>query len=202
MTIRRGEQWGEPAICPPEVPVVAGDRELRQWVLSARRRGEPVPEVGVSGGDLARTCGGGVGARPCAAKVTVDLMRITLDGNEATWGVAHTFAHRGWWRGDVVMIMNAEYYGVYDVVPRSHPNDGKLDVVRADAAMNVRQRWQARRRAITGSHLPHRHLAVQSVTDFDVRFSKPMIVWVDGERCGAAVDLTVSVEPDGLTIYI
>jgi hypothetical protein len=201
MTIRKGEPWGEPAVCPPDVAVMANDRQLRGHLVAARTRELPASAIGVAGGDLARTCGGGLGRRPCAARVTVDAMRLTLDG-VPTWGVAHVIAHRGWWRGDVTMIMNAEYFGVYDVVPRSHPNDGKLEVLQVDPAMPVRQRWQARKRARTGTHLPHRHLSVRSITDFDLNFRQPMIVWVDGVRYGAVRDLSVSVEPDALTIYV
>jgi diacylglycerol kinase family enzyme len=188
--------------CPADAEVVGSDRTLRDWVVAARERVEAIPEVGVAGGDLARTCGGGLGARPSAAKVTVDVMRITLDGNDRTWGVAHVVAHRGWWRGDVLMVMNAEYYGAYDVVPRSHPNDGRVDVVHVDPAMSIRQRWQARKRALTGAHLPHRHISVQSLTETDLHFAKPVIIWIDGVRYGAVRDLHVVVEPDALTIYV
>jgi hypothetical protein len=202
MTIRKGEPWGERAVCPSDVEVVGSDRALRDWVVAARERDRPIPEVGVAAGDLARSCGGGLGGRPSAAKVTVDVMRVTLDSNQRTWGVAHVVAHRGWWRGDVLMVMNAEFYGAYDVAPRSHPNDGRVDVVHVDPAMSMRQRWQARQRAVTGAHVPHRHISVQSLTEMNLHFAKPVIVWIDGLRCGAVRDLSIAVEPDALTIYV
>ena len=33
MTIRKGEAWGEPAVCPSDLRVVSTDRELRDWVI-------------------------------------------------------------------------------------------------------------------------------------------------------------------------
>lgn len=201
MTIRKGEPWGEPAVCPPDVPVVASDRQLRDFLVAARQRQVPVPPVGVSAGDLARTCGGGIGGRPEAARVTVDAMNIVLDGRR-TWAVAHVVAHRGWWRGDVLMVMNAEYRGAYDVVPRSHPNDGKVDVLRVDPAMSLRQRWQARRRALTGAHLPHQFVSVEAVSSLALHFREPMIVWIDGVRWGPASDLSLEVEPDAMQLYV
>ena len=202
MTIRKGEPWGEAAVCPDNLRVVPTDRDLREWVIWHRTRGRPIGDVGVSGGDLARTCGGSTGGHPSAAKVTIDVMRVVLDGGDPTWGVAHVVARRRWLRDDIVMVMNAQFLGPYDVVPRAHPNDGRLDVLRIDAGMSPRERLQARARARTGTHLPHRHLSVQSSADVDLRFERPMVIWVDGVRLGTAGALTVSAEPDALTAYV
>ena len=105
-------------------------------------------------------------------------------------------------RDEVTMVMNAEFYGPYDIAPRSHPNDGRIDLFRVAAAMGWRDRLQAKRRARNGSHLPHRHLSLRSVTDVDLHFDRPMVVWIDGARCGAARHLQISVEPDALTAYV
>ncbi len=202
MTIRKGEPWGEPAVCPVELRVVSTDRDLREWVVWHRTRGEAIGEIGVAGGDLARTCGGASQAHPSSARVTLDAIRVTLDDRQPTWGVAHVVARRGWLRDEVAMIMNAQFYGAYDIAPRSHPNDGKLDLMRVDSAMEWRERMQARQRARTGTHVPHRHLSSKSSTAFDLHFDRPMVVWIDGVRCGTAHRLQVSVEPDAFTAYV
>jgi hypothetical protein len=202
MTIRKGDPWGEPAVCPPGLRVVATDRDLREWVIHHRTRGEAIAEVGVAGGDLARTCGGASAAHPSAAKVTVDVMRLTLDDGAPTWGVAHVIARRGWFGGEVVLVMNAQYFGRYDVAPRSHPNDGKLDVLRIDAAMGWRGRLQARKRARTGAHLPHPQLTSRSMAEIDLQFGRPLVIWIDGVRVGTATRLKVVDEPDALTMYV
>jgi len=202
VTIRKGQPWGEPAVCPADLQVLAGDGELGDWVTRHRRDGGPLPEVGLAAGDLARTCGGSRSGQPSAAKVTVDVMRVVFDDGEPTWGVAHVVARRSWTRGEVQMVMNAQYFGGYDVVPRSHPNDGKLDVLRVDPAMSYRERVQARRRARTGAHLPHPRLSVRSLRQVDLAFSRPMPIWIDGVRRGTARRLQVIVEPDALTVYV
>lgn len=202
MPIRRGEPWGQPAVCPADLRVVSTDRDLRDWVIWHRQRDQPIRDVGVAGGDLARTCGGGSVPHPSAAKVTVDAMRVTIDGGEPTWGVAHLVARRQWLRGEVVMVMNAQFLGAYDVAPRSHPNDGKVDIVRVDPAMTARERWQARQRSRTGSHLPHGGLTARSVGEVDLRFDHALVVWIDGVRCGTAHHLHVEVEPDAFTAYV
>ncbi|HVE19641.1 MAG TPA: hypothetical protein VNB52_11165 [Ilumatobacteraceae bacterium] len=202
MTIRKGEAWGEPAVCPSDLRVVSTDRELRDWVIWHRTRDQPIRDLGVAGGDLARTCGGGTGPHPSSAKVTVDAMRVTIDDGEPTWGVAHVVARRQWLSDELAFVMNAEFYGPYDVAPRSHPNDGKVDVLRVEASMAWRERLQARRKARTGSHLPHRHLSLRSVSEIDLDFDRPMVVWIDGVRCGTARRLIVSVEPDAFIAYV
>jgi hypothetical protein len=202
MTIRKGEPWGEPAVRPTDIRVVATDRDARDWVIWHRIRGQPIRDLGIVGGDLARTCGGGTGEHPTATRVTVDAIRVLIDDAEPTWGVAHVIARRQWLHDDVAMVMNAQFYGAYDIAPRSHPNDGKLDVLRVARTMGWRERLQARQRARTGTHLPHRDLSLQSVTEVDLHFDRSMVVWIDGVRCGTASRLRVSVEPDAFTAYI
>ena len=188
MTIRKGEPWGEPAVCPTDLRVVSTDRDLRDWVVWHRERGQPIRAVGVAGGDLARTCGGGLDTHPTCrqghGRRDAGHDRRPDAMSDTTWGVAHVVARRQWLRGDVVMVMNAQFFGPYDVAPRSHPNDGKLDVVRVDPAMGVRERWQARQRARTGTHLPNRHLLTRSAVDAEFDFDQSMVVWIDGVRWG------------------
>jgi YegS C-terminal NAD kinase beta sandwich-like domain len=202
MTIRKGDPWGEPAVCPADLRVVSTDRDLRDWVIWHRTGDKPIGDVGVAGGDLARTCGGTGAAHPCAARVTVDVMRVTLDDRDPTWGVAHVVARRGWFGDEVVLVMNAQYYGRYDVAPRSHPNDGRLDVLRVDPAMGWRERLHARERARIGTHLPHPDLSARSLAEVDLHFVQPMVVWIDGLRAGTATRLRVTDEPDALTMYV
>ncbi|MEP7202579.1 MAG: hypothetical protein ABI894_08220 [Ilumatobacteraceae bacterium] len=202
MTIRKGEPWGEAAVCPADLRVVSTDRDARDWVIWHRTRDQQVRDLGIAGGDLARTCGGATASRPASAKVTVDAMQVILDDGEPTWGVAHVVARRQWLHDELAMVMNAQFYGAYDVAPRSHPNDGKVDVLRVDAAMGWRERLHARSRARTGMHLPHRHLSMRSASQVDLHFDQPMVVWVDGVRCGTAGRLRVTVEPDAFIAYV
>jgi hypothetical protein len=202
MTIRKGEPWGEPAVCPTNLRVVSTDRDLRDWVIWHRTRDQSIGEIGVAGGDLARTCGGATAAHPTAARVTIDTMRVTLDEGDPTWGVAHVVIRRQWLRDEIVMVMNAQFYGPYDIAPRSHPNDGKLDVLRVDGSMGWRERLHARQRARNGTHLPHPDLSMQSLPEIELRFDSSVVVWVDGVRCGAARHVRVNVEPDALIAYV
>jgi diacylglycerol kinase family enzyme len=181
---------------------VSTDRDVRDWVIWHRSRGVAIGDLGVSGGDLARTCGGATGTRPASAKVTVDAMRVSLDGLDPTWGVAHVVVRRRWLHDEVVMVMNAQFYGAYDIAPRGHPNDGKVDVLRVDPAMGWRDRVQARQRARTGTHLPHGHLSMRSVPEVELDFDEARVVWIDGVRVGTACQVQINVEPDAFSAYV
>ncbi len=161
---REGRAWGAPG-------AAAGRR--RAWCAPTPRPapwssrpagpGEPIPALGLLGGDLCRTVGGhgrrGPAARGADAMILpVDLGAVLLDGR-LHWFVAHLVARAAWWRGRVVAAMNAQFLGRWDVAPRAHPNDGRLDVLDAD------RRWPSatgsRRGGAwpPGTHVPHPGIA-------------------------------------------
>jgi hypothetical protein len=183
--------------------VVRSDAEARAIVTAARRANEPIPPLGLLGGDLCRTLGGtGDEARlrsPDAVQVPVDLGAVLIDGR-LHWFVAHLIARRGWWRGRVVAAMNAQFLGTWDVVPRGHPNDGRLDVLDADLPFD--ERLQVRSRLKTGSHLPHPRITERHVTALQVDLDRPTPVLLDGDPVGPATRLVLHVEPDALLCVV
>jgi hypothetical protein len=202
MTIEKGEQWGAPGILPTEGLVVRSDAEARAIVEQARRAGEPVPPLGLLGGDLCRTVGGvGDEARlrsEEAMRLPVDLGAVLIDGR-LHWFVAHLVARKRWWRGRVYLAMNAEFVGSWDVAPRSHPNDGRLDTF--DVTMSTGERLKARGRLATGTHLPHPQIKERRVSAAQVDV-EGLDVWLDGDCIGPAKTLSIRVEPDALTVVV
>ncbi len=204
MTIRRGEPWGEPGVpLPPDGVVVRSDREARQIVTAARRAGEPIPPLGLLGGDLCRALGGSGDERrlrsPEATTVPVDLGAVLVDGR-LHWFVAHLVARRSWWYGRVVVAMNAEHLGAWDLAPKGHPNDGRLDVL--DADLRIGQRLLARRRLALGTHVPHPGIEEHHVTALQLQFERPTPIELDGDPVGRARSLSLRVEPDALRCVI
>ncbi|HEV7763040.1 MAG TPA: hypothetical protein VGO78_28710 [Acidimicrobiales bacterium] len=204
MVVERGAAWGVPGPLPADGVIVHGDAEAREIVERCRRAGEPVPPLGLLGGDLCRTLGGrGDEARlrsPEATRLPVDVGAVLLDGR-LHWFVAHLIARRGWWSGRIVAAMNAEYLGPWDVAPRSHPNDGRLDTLDADLPFG--DRLKARRRLATGSHVPHPGIRERRVDAAQFEFGEPMTIWLDGVRLDGAVRrLSVRVERDALTCVV
>jgi diacylglycerol kinase family enzyme len=205
MTVRRGQAWGVPGALAEDGVVVHSDADARRVVEAARRAGERPPPLGLAGGDLCRTLGGRGDVdrlrSPEAIQVPVDLGGVLVDGR-LHWFVAHLVARRSWWRGPVVAAMNAEFLGHWDVAPRAHPNDGVLDAVEVAAGMSLRDRLKARRRLPAGNHVPHPAIARARRPAFQFEFDRPVPVWLDGERIGAAMTLSVRVEPDALICVV
>lgn len=203
MTVERGQPWGTRGALPAHAVVVRTDAEARAAVTAARRASTAVPALGLLGGDLCRTCGGrGDEARlrgGDAAVLPADLGSVLLDGRQH-WFVAHLVARRSWWRGRVVAAMNAQFLGRWDVAPRAHPNDGRLDLL--DVTMGPTDRWKAWRRLPRGAHVPHPGIAEHRVTAWQATFDPPLRVWLDGEPMGAVRHLSLRVEPDALTVVV
>lgn len=203
MTISKGTPWGEAGPLAPDGLLVRSDAEARRIVEQRRRAGEDLPELGLLGGDLARTVGGrGDAARVRsndAVRLPVDLGSVLLDGRQH-WFTAHLVARRSWWRGRVLAVMNAQWIGAWDVAPRSHPNDGLLDVFDGDLGLD--DRLKARARLRTGTHVPHPGIAQQRVAALEIDLGRSVPIWLDGERIGEARHLAIQVEPDALTCVV
>ena len=203
MTVRKGEPWGGPGALPDGGIVVDSDLAARRAVTDDRRANRPIPVLGLLAGDLARTCGAaGREDRlrgPDAQTLPVDLGEVLVDGS-LHFFVAHLVARRSWWRGPIVAAMNAQFLGEWDVAPRSHPGDGRLDLLEAD--LSISDRWKARTRLPTGTHVPHPGIAERRVKAVQLDLAPGTSVWLDGERVGEARALSVRVVPDGLTVVV
>lgn len=134
-----------------------------------------------------------------AIRLPVDVARVEVDG-EHHWFVSHLVARRSWWRGRLVAVMNAQWIGGWDVAPRSHPNDGLLDVFEADLSLD--DRFKARRRLVTGTHVPHPGIHQRRVSELDVRFDRPTPMYLDGTMVVRGRSISVSLEPGLLTCVV
>jgi hypothetical protein len=195
VTIRRGQEWGVTVARPIELTTAADDATLARLVVA-----DPHGRYGLSGGDVFRSLGSPEPRDP-VQRLPMDALAVTVDGRELL-AVAHVVARRGWWRGPLLAVMNADHVGEWNVAPRAHPNDGRADVVEVDAAMSLRHRWQARGRLPQGTHVPHPNIHVRTATEGAWTFPAPVRVWVDGVEIGRAERLALRVLPDHFEIHV
>jgi YegS C-terminal NAD kinase beta sandwich-like domain len=204
MPISKGEPWGTVGEAPVGVQMVRSNLELWTLVNDHRSAGTPLPVVGLLGGDLMRAVGGtGDEARFTGdvAMLPVDLVRAESEGI-AAWFVAHLVARRSWWSGPLVAVMNAEHHGTWDIAPRAHPNDGRVDVVAVAATMSRRDRLRARGRLERGAHVPHPSIEIRQRAVHEFSFDRPTRVWLDGRRWTTTRSVVVTVEPDALIVCV
>lgn len=201
MTISKGSAWGSEVPRPDDLRIAHDDAHLTRLLTDGTRHA-----TAVASGDIFRT----LGARPLAdrtrlSEFPIDLVTYRIDDEPARSFIAHLVARRplvrgGVWRGQVLAVMNAEWIGDFDVAPRGHPNDGRVETLLASAALTVRQRLTVRTRLCNATHLPHPLIATRSVRAHEWEFEQPMDVVADGERIGRARRVSVHVEPDAAVL--
>ncbi len=213
MTIEKGQPWGSPGPLAEDAPVVAEDRAAAVLVAADLAAGRTPGEIGLLGGDLHRSLGAprrtaealraGEGTR-----FPLDVGVVELDGRADVF-VAHLVATEDrsgrLWRGHTVILVNGSFVGPLDLGPRAHPNDGRLDLT--EGSLPRGQRRAGRRRARTGTHLPHPDLRARPVRSYEVVAAevgrgRPLHVWLDGHHVGRFAELSVECRPDAVTVVV
>jgi YegS C-terminal NAD kinase beta sandwich-like domain len=208
VTIRPGAAWGAQVPSPSGLLAANSDAEFVRLAFGPGR-----PPVRLMDGDLARTVGVATGGRDrsdesqndLVLELSVDVLDVATDVGEFV-ACAHVAARSpwrrgGWWRGPVVVAMNAQFMGRWDVAPRGHPNDGRTEVFEIVDALTIRDRLAVRRRLPLGTHVPHPAIGSRSVREAAFEFDGPMALLVDGRDVGTVRSMAVRVRPDAVDAY-
>lgn len=215
MTISKGSNWGTAVSRPDRLIEAADDRGLAD--LFARHRGDQAYEgahageqsepgegaaapITVVGGDLFRSLGSPA-ARDEMVRLPIDIMSVTLDDVEQP-GVAQLLMYRSRWRGPAIAVCNVSFYGDWNLAPKAHPNDGRVDVLEVDGRFGVRMRAQARRRLPNGTHVPHPLVSYARVREREWKFDRPMRCFLDHREPIRASRVRVVVIPDATSVYV
>ena len=204
MPISKGSPYGGPAAFPVDGVVVGSDAAAREVIEQARRERRPPPTLGLLGGDLCRTLGGGAAGGEDRLRTaggvgfSVDQGELLLDGRLHLF-VAHLVARSRLWTRSFV-AMNAQRLGAWNLGPRAHPGDGLLDTY--DVRLARGQLLPVRSRLHHGAHLPHPGIRERRVGAIQIELDNALPVYLDGERVGRGQRLVVRVEPDALTVVV
>lgn len=195
--ISEGRDWGTPETVPSDLVVCTSDAEA---AIS------PVP-VGLSGGDLHRSLGTPTvpGPGQTSTVVRVDRMRCEIDtdhGPVSVMAVSHVLVGRFVGAGRFTGCVNAGFVGEKNLTPRSHPGDGRVEVVTVDPEMSLRQRLVAVRRARTGTHVPHPMVSITAAQEWETTRRGREVLIVDGRRIRRWSRVRVTVEPGSLSVYL
>ena len=202
MPIAKGEPWGTPGPVPEGAVLVHSDAEARAVLEDARRDKRPFPPLGLLGGDLCRTLGGGGDAGRLRAgegvRFTVDVGEVLVDGWVRLF-VAHLVARNPLWTRAFV-AMNAQWVNRWNLGPRAHPGDGLLDTY--DATLPLGQVLAVRGRAHHGAHLPHPGIRERRVPSIQVELGRRLPVRLDGRQAERASSLVIRVLPDAAVVVV
>jgi len=193
----RGMDWGVPSRVPDGATITRGDAD------AAIATGPVV----LDGGDLHRGLGRpvarGIGEESTMVLVDSMLCRVeTDDGRLDIPAVAHVVVGRLIGPGRFAACVNAGFLGDLSLSPRSHPGDGRIEIVEFDPSMGVRERLMARRRAVTGSHVPHPAIRTTSATTWSTERRAGEPLRIDGVRIPRWRRLDLSVRPGSLTVHL
>ena len=217
--IRKGEPWGEPADAEryaSAIQVAGGDGDLAAVVMA--HPGVPIRFSPSRASDLARA----IGLRgPPAGNTVLTCDAIELpDGSAAVNAVVFGVApdRQRWWhrRGRIVVevdgrsvgeeralcvvVANGQYLRGFDVVPRGHPGDGRLEV--HVYALAPRERGPMQHRLTAGRHLPHPRIAESSGRQVTVRFDEAVPWEADGQPRGRITEATLQLVPGVVHVIV
>lgn len=199
MTIEKGEDWGGRGRLPENAPIVASDHDLATlW-----RPDGPTPIVGLVGGDLHRTVGGRATEADLRSGertvLPIDVGLVHL-GEKNVPFVAHLVRRKRFWAGTTIAVMNSGFLGHWNVAPRGHPNDGRLDLIESNLSFG--DRIKARPRLPAGGHVPHPDISIRRLRSGTIDVGHGAWVEVDGQRMPVPERFEWSVVPDAMSIVI
>lgn len=211
MTIEKGREWGALATVPRDMVVATDESSLAQAVASHVHSDFTQPlAVWLTSGDLLTALGVSPGERvapphvgaacrllPCDAyEATIEHTRGTTTSLAVSSVVVGSAWKPAWW------FASGGFLGRLNVLPNSHPNDGRADAI-AWSPIALRELMSIRRRMRLGDHLPHPHLAVArgSAVQWQSSGAARNIV-IDGRSHGRARAVTVKVLSDAFCLVV
>ncbi len=207
MTIRKNANWGSTVARPENLVICESDAAASQLVTEHYVQKQIFPAIAIAKSNLARALGSnGADINAQIMQATpFDLIEIafTDDSNrqQKVLALGYGLLRKSWWRSEIVAAMNTSFIGDWDCAPRSHPNDGKFDLVTVRTEMNPTQRLIALRRLRLATHLPHPQISVKQLTSFDADCSAKPNLYFDDRRFSCVNRCKFTLIPDALTLY-
>lgn len=208
MTIQKGQDWGRYVARPNNLHLIADDREAGNY-LNQHLSGASTPlEIAILESEMARTLGvsGANIKKNEMLRTEFDVVEATFElddskVSERRYFLGHAFIRSKWFRGETVGVLNSSFVGRRDWAPRSHPNDGKFDVVELDESMGIRQRLTAYRLMKSGSHLPHPKIRHRQMVQYSAGCGESSTLYIEGIRIGIVKSCIFNVLPDAVVLY-
>lgn len=207
MTIRKNENWGLTVARPENLVICETDDAASQLATNYFLQQKPIPAIAIKRSNLSRalgTKGADIDSQNMQA-TPFDLIEVTfVDASKTEQKVlalGYGLLRKSWWRGEIVAAMNTSFIGDWDCAPRSHPNDGKFDLLTVNSEMKPAQRLIASRRLRLGTHLPHPQISVKQLTSFEADCSAEPNLYCDNRKFACVTYCKFRLLPDALTLY-
>lgn len=206
MTISKHLEWGRDILKPDDLVICRDDAAASRLLTRLVGESKHLPIIAIKSSKLARALGtnGAQLESKSMRALQFDLIKInfTNSSNEKVMVIAIGYAllRNSWWRGEITAVLNTSFIGDWDCAPRSHPNDGKFDVVSVGSQMRPMQRLVASRRLRFGTHLPHPQISTHQATSLELSTSALPNLFVDGQRFAKVSQINFTLLPDAVTL--
>ncbi len=206
MTISKHLEWGRDILKPEDLVICQDDAAASRLLTGLISESKHLPIIAIKSSKLARALGtnGAQLESKSMRALPFDLIKIDFKNsiNEKVMVIAIGYAllRNSWWRGEITAVLNTSFIGDWDCAPKSHPNDGKFDVVSVGSQMRPTQRLIASRRLRLGTHLPHPQISTHQATNLELSSSALPNLFVDGQRFAKISQISFTLLPDAVTL--
>lgn len=204
MTIRKGEQWGSRIPTPSRIRHVSSDAEIAQC--------SPEDFIAVGGGDIYTTLGSPsfVSESDECTLLPMDALQVKIllsDASDKSCTAASCIEVGSLISplkfGRYICVTNGGIVSGRNFAPRAHPNDGRLDIMQIAEAMSFRDRLTAKKKALTGTHVPHPSISLRQEETFSAKRSgEREKLRIDGVTVANWIEVSVSIVPDYWQIVV
>lgn len=204
MTIRKGEPWGTRIAKPSRIRHVSSDAEIAQCSSD--------DFISIGGGDIYTTLGS-----PAFDSETVECTLLPMDALHVKIRLSDTSEKSctaascievgslvsPLKSGRYICVTNGGIVSGRNLAPRAHPNDGRLDIMLVAETMSFRDRLTARKKALTGTHVPHPSISLRQDETFSTRrLGDRDKLRIDGVTVANWIEVSVSIVPDYWQIVV
>lgn len=204
MTIRKGEQWGSRISTPSRIRHVSSDAEIAQCSSE--------DFIAVGGGDIYATLGSPafVSESDQCTLLPMDALQVEIllsDASEKSCTAASCIEVGSLISplksGRYICVTNGGIVSGRNFAPRAHPNDGRLDIMQIEETMSFRDRLTAKKKALTGTHVPHPSISLRQDETFSTKRSgEREKLRIDGVSVANWIEVSVSIVPDYWQIVV
>lgn len=206
MTISKHLEWGRDILKPVDLVICRDDAAASRLLTGLIGESKQLPIIAIKSSKLARALGtnGAQLESKSMRALPFDLIKINFtnssDEKVMVIAIGYAILRNSWWRGEITAVLNTSFIGNWDCAPRSHPNDGKFDVVSVGSQMRPMQRLIASRRLRLGTHLPHPQISTHQATNLELSSSALPNLFVDGQRFAKVSQINFTLLPDAVTL--
>ena len=207
MTIRKHENWGATVARPENLVICETDEAASRLATDFYLQHKAIPAIAITRSNLSRALGTkGADSKSKNMQATpFDLIEVTFVDvskiEQKVLALGYGLLRKSWWRGEIIAAMNTSFIGDWDCAPRSHPNDGKFDLLTVNSEMKPSQRLIASRRLKLGTHVPHPQIFVKQLTSFEADCSANPNLYIDNRKFSSVNQCKFRLLPDALTLY-